>query len=289
MEGELIRAGDTRLHVVRRGDGALPLIVLHGGPGLDHTEFGHWLDPLGDDCTLLLVDQRAQGRSDPAPPETWTVGHLAADVGALAAALSLERYAVLGHSFGAFVALRHAVEAPRGPAATIVSAGVPAARFLEPVGDALAAFEPADLRAQVVDSWRREAHARSPVDVERIMADQLPFHFADPRDPRIADLLDAMREGRYAPEVLAAAADVPGDELDLEDRLGEVGHPLLVLAGRHDRICTVAAAEAIAGGVPGAELCVLEHSAHMGFVEEPEAYRDAVRRFLARAAAPSAA
>jgi pimeloyl-ACP methyl ester carboxylesterase len=82
---------------------------------------------------------------------------------------------------------------------------------------------------------------------------------------------------------------VPGDELDLEDRLGEVGHPLLVLAGRHDRICTVAAAEAMAAGIPGAELCVLEHSAHMGFVEEPDAYRDAVRRFLARAAAPSAA
>jgi proline iminopeptidase len=289
MEGELVQAGDTRLHVVRRGHGPLPLVVLHGGPGLDHTEFGHWLDPLGDDCTLLLVDQRSQGRSDTAPPETWTIGHLAADVGALAAALGLGRYAVLGHSFGAFVALRHAVEAPHGPAATIVSAGVPAGRFLEAVGEALARFEPAELRAQVVDSWHREAHARSPVDVERIMADQLPFHFADPRDPRIGDLLAAMREGRYSPEVLAAAADLPGDELDLEDRLAEVAHPVLVLAGRHDRICTVAAAEATAAGIPGAELCVLEHSAHMGFVEEPEAYRDVVRGFLARAAAPSPA
>ena len=284
MEGELVQAGDTRLHVVRRGDGPLPLIVLHGGPGLDHTEFGHWLDPLGDDCTLVLVDQRAQGRSDPAPPETWTIGHLAADVGVLAAALGFDRYAVLGHSFGAFVALRHAVEAPQAPVATIVSAGVPAARFLESVGEALASFEPAELREQVIDSWRREAHARSPVDVERILADQLPFHFADPRDPRIADLLAAMREGRYTPEVLAAAADLPGDELDLEDRLHEVARPLLALVGRHDRICGVAAAEAIVAGVPGAELYVLEHSAHMGFVEEPEAYRDAVRGFLAAAA-----
>jgi proline iminopeptidase len=270
--------------VVRRGDGPLPLIVLHGGPGLDHTEFGHWLDPLGDDCTLLLVDQRAQGRSDAAPPETWTIGHLAADVGAVAAGLGLERYAVLGHSYGAFVALRHAVESPRGPVATVVSAGVAAARHMEVVDDALARFEPAELRGQVIDSWRREAQARSPIDVERIMADQLPFHFADPHDARIGDLLAAMREGRYTPEVLAAAADAPGDELDLEDRLGDIAHPLLVLAGRHDRVCTLTAAEAIAAGVPGAELCVLEHSAHMGFVEEPDAYRDAVRGFLARAA-----
>jgi proline iminopeptidase len=289
VDGELIRAGDTRLHVVRRGDGPLPLIVLHGGPGLDHTEFGHWLDTLGDACTLLLVDQRSQGRSDPAPPETWTIGHLAADVGALAEGLGLERYAVLGHSFGAFVALRHAVEAPRGPVATVVSAGVPAACYLEAVDEALARFEPAELRGQVIDSWRREGLARSPIDVDRIMVDQLPFHFADPHDPRIGDLLAAMREGRYTPEVLAASADAPAGELDLEDRLGEVAHPMLVLAGRHDRVCTLTAAEAIAAGVPGAELRVLEHSAHMGFVEEPDAYRDAVRGFLARAAAPTAA
>jgi proline iminopeptidase len=285
MEGELIRAGDTRLHVVRRGGGALPLIVLHGGPGLDHTEFGHWLDPLGDDCTLLLVDQRAQGRSDPAPPETWTVGHLAADVGALAAALGLERYAVLGHSFGAFVALRHAVEAPRGPAATIVSAGVPAARFLEPVGDALAAFEPADLRAQVVDSWRREAQARSPVDVERIMADQLPFHFADPRDPRIDELRAAMGDAVYGPDVLRAAATEDYGAIAVEDRLAGVAHPVLVLAGRHDRTCPVPAAEAMAAGLPDAELVVFEHSGHMTFVEENDAYVGAVRDFLERRAA----
>src|SRR3954466_2131504 len=59
----LVDAGDTRLHVVERGTGDLALIALHGGPGLDHTMFGHWLDPEGDEYRLLLVDERAQGRS----------------------------------------------------------------------------------------------------------------------------------------------------------------------------------------------------------------------------------
>src|ERR671938_875200 len=103
----LIDIGDTKLNVEERGAGALPLIVLHGGPGLDHTMFGSWLDPLGDEVRLLLVDERAQGRSDPAPPETWTLAQHARDVEALAGALGLERYAVLGHSFGAFIALQH--------------------------------------------------------------------------------------------------------------------------------------------------------------------------------------
>ena len=68
----LVDVGDTRLHVEERGGGDPALIVLHGGPGLDHTMFGRWLDPLGERVRLLLVDERRHGRSDRAPPETWT-------------------------------------------------------------------------------------------------------------------------------------------------------------------------------------------------------------------------
>src|SRR3954470_18520230 len=103
----LVDVGDTRLYVEERGSGSLPLVVLHGGPGLDHTMFGPYLDALGDACRLLLVDQRAQGRSERCDPSTWTLEQMAADVSALAAALQLDRYAVLGHSFGAFAALQH--------------------------------------------------------------------------------------------------------------------------------------------------------------------------------------
>jgi proline iminopeptidase len=53
-----------------------------------------------------------------------------------------------------------------------------------------------------------------------------------------------------------------------------------VLAGRHDRTCPVAAAEAIAAGIPNSELVMFEHSGHMTFVEENAAYLAAVRRFL---------
>src|SRR6185437_14625147 len=63
--GRLVQAGDTRLFVLERGDGPLPLFVLHGGPGCDHTMFGHHLDGLGAVCRLLFVDLRSQGRSDP--------------------------------------------------------------------------------------------------------------------------------------------------------------------------------------------------------------------------------
>src|SRR6478672_9952607 len=124
--GTSVRIDDCSLWVVERGpaDG-LPLILLHGGPGLDHHEFADYLDPVCDDgVRLLLVDQRAQGRSEPTPPGTWTLERMAQDVIMLALALKLPRYAVLGHSYGAFVALQNAVDYPGQALATVVSGGV---------------------------------------------------------------------------------------------------------------------------------------------------------------------
>jgi proline iminopeptidase len=281
----LIDVGDTRLHVTERGSGALPLFVLHGGPGLDHTMFGSYLDALGDVCRLLLVDERSTGRSEPSAPETWTLERHAADIEALAAALGLDGYAVLGHSYGALIALQHAVDYSGRPVATIVSSGVPDARFLEQVQHELDTFEPIELREQVTASWAREAEARTQEDMAAIMADQTPFHFADPRDPRIDELLAAMSDARYGPDVLRAAATGDYGGIAVEERLGDITHPVLVLAGRHDRTCSIPAAQATADRVPGAELVILEHSGHMTYVEENEAYVAAVREFLSRATA----
>lgn len=289
MEGHLVEAGDTSLYVVERGAGATPLVILHGGPGLDHTEFGDHLDGLADVCRLVLVDLRSQGRSRPAPRETWTVGQMAADIEALAETLELERYAVLGHSFGAFVALQHAVDFPGRPAASIISSGVPAARFLSHVDENLATFEPPELRDQVTSSWAREADARTQADCRSILSDQLPFHFRDPRDPRMEQVRTELGAMVFAPDVLRDAARADYGGIEVEDRLGEVTHPVLVLAGRYDRACSVAAAQAIAEGIPNAELVVFEDSAHMAFIEEQDAYVAAVREFLTRRApAPQA-
>ena len=281
----LIDVGDTRLHVTERGGGELALFILHGGPGLDHTMFGSYLDALGDRCRLLLVDERGTGRSEPSAPETWGLTHHAADIEAMAATLALERYAVLGHSYGAFIALQHAVDFPGRPAATIVSSGIPDSRFLAHVERQLAAFEPVELREQVQASWAAEAHAHTQEEVAALLADQLPFHFADPRDPRIDDMRAALGDAVYGPDVLRAAATEDYGAIALEDRLADVAHPVLVLAGRHDRTCPVPAAEAMAAGVPDAELVIFEHSGHMAFVEENDAYVAAVRDFLERRAA----
>jgi proline iminopeptidase len=281
--GSAIRIDDCSLWVVERGpaDG-FPLFVLHGGPGLDHHEFGDYLDPLTEDgIRLVLVDQRAQGRSERAPEITWTLERMGQDVIMLALALRLRRYAVLGHSYGAFVALQNAVDYPGQAVATIVSGGVPSVRFLEGVGAALETFEPVELREQVAASWEREASAATADDVAQLLHDQMPFHFRDPQDPRIAEYERRAEGAEYSADVLRHFATASYGGIDLEDRLGDVTQPVLVLAGRYDRACPVEASERMAELLPRADLHVFEESAHMTFVEEPESYLDVVGSFLA--------
>ena len=279
MAGEFVSVGDTRLYGDSRGDGP-PLIVLHGGPGLDHRSFGDYLDPLAHRFRLILVDQRSQGRSDRAPSSTWSLAQMAADVTALGENLGLDRYAVLGHSYGAFVALQHAVDFPGIPAATIVSSGVPSARFLEQVDANLASFEPVDLRRQVQRSWEVEKVVETAEQVAELLHDQMPFHFADPLDPRIPEFEARTTDAVFSPDVLRHFANLEYGAIDVEDRLPAVTHPVLVLAGRHDRVCSVPAAEAMATILPKAEMVVFERSGHMTFVEENERYLEVVGAFL---------
>lgn len=266
-----------------RGSG-YPLLILHGGPGaVDHRFFGNYLDPLCDHYRLILVDARSQGRSEPAPQATWSFGQFVQDVSAVARAMKLRRYAVSGHSYGAFVALQHAVSFPGDAAQTIVSNVVPSMRFLwEHVERSLREFKPAELREQVTASWEREKTAQTQEDVANLMHDQMAFHFANSYDPRIADFEKTAAPASYAPAVLRHLANQGYGPFDCEAELSGIKQPLLVLAGRYDRTCSIEAAEAIARAVPASELVIFERSGHVPFVEEQERYVEVVRKFLDR-------
>lgn len=281
MSGTRLSVNGTRLHVVERGGGP-SVIVLHGGPGLDHRAFGDYLDPLAARFRLLFVDQRGHGRSDPSEPEHWTLTQLAADVGALASALELDRYAVLGHSFGAFVALQHAVDTPSRAVATIVCAGVASTRHFSAIWDALDRLEPPPRRERVRAAMAREREVRTPTELRDVHAEQMPFFFADPDDPRIAAYEARSANTIRTPAVLRHYAARGYGGIEVEDQLSGAFGPMLVVAGRHDPICPVAGGEAIAAGAPDAELLVLERSGHFPFVEQPQEFLAAVERFLAQ-------
>src|SRR5437763_16877415 len=127
------------LNVEEVGSG-FPLIVLHGGPGLDHTMFRPYPDALGDEYRLLYVDERGQGRSQRVAHATLSLEVFARDVDLLAETLELDRFALLGHSFGAIIATYHATELGTATAYVISAGGDSSAPLDADVAAALEAL-----------------------------------------------------------------------------------------------------------------------------------------------------
>jgi proline iminopeptidase len=256
-----------------------PLIVLHGGPGLDHTELCPWLDPLADTFRLIYVDERGQGRSERVDPATLSLSRFAADVDGLAAALGLDRFALLGHSFGAFIALTHAVE--RGTATHYVLSGGTASMTKSgaEIRANLERFEPVALREQVTRSWDMESHVRTEEEARQLLAMQMPFHFATTTSEAYC-AYTAEDRTVYSPAVLAYFS-ANEYAIEFEDRLGAIARPTLIITGEHDRTCTPRAAAEMHAGIPRSELLIVPGAGHMAYVERPDVYLPAVRRFFA--------
>ncbi len=66
---------------------------------------------------------------------------------------------------------------------------------------------------------------------------------------------------------------------EVEDRLGRVPQAALVLAERHDRICSLAKAECIAARLPKTRPHIFERSGHMTFAEQDPVFQAVLRAF----------
>src|ERR671924_371536 len=207
-----------------------PLVVLHGGPGMDHSMFRPWLDPLGDAFRLLYVDGRSQGRSERVDPAALSVEAFARDVDLLAEALGLERFALLGHSFGAIVTTWHAIEL--GTAASyVISGGADETNAM--LADVEASLEALGERGRpIADSWEVETEE----ELAELMRVQMPFHFEGEVPPGYGE------DTVYSPEVLRHFARNGYGDFDYRPRLGRVTRPTLVVVGERDRTTTLRAA-----------------------------------------------
>lgn len=185
----LIDIGGVRLFVDTAGsqwvaDGrelrARPaLLLLHGGPGFDHSLLKSTIGPaLADFAFVIYLDMRGHGRSDDGPTDHWTLATWAADVHRLVQTLGLVRPAVLGVSFGAFVALKYAALFPSEPAATVAVS--PMARLRrELILDKFEELGGADVRAVA----ERDLDHPSPETTEAWMRICLPSPSVVPSRP----------------------------------------------------------------------------------------------------------
>lgn len=256
------------------------LLVLHGGPGADHSYFKPWLDPLTDAAQLIYVDHRGNGRSQRTGPSTYTIGQMADDLEALRQLLGLGRVQVLGHSFGGMVALTYALRHPASLEALVACTTTPSYGFRSEawaIAERTATPEQLSVLPTLFDGklTTDEEH-------EEWWRVCLPLYFHRPDDRICAELL-----GRERPQLEVVnhmmATQIP--RFDVVAGLPSIDVPTLVIAGRHDWVTPVSQAEVIASGIPNARLAMFGNSGHFPFIEDHDEFIDVVGGFVAESAA----
>jgi len=252
-------------------------MVIHGGPGGDHSGFKPGLTPLTARMQLVYSDHRGQGRSDAGDPASYTLDENVEDMEALRRHLGLGPIVSIGTSYGGMVAMAHAARYP--DAVSHLSLIVTAAH-----GGFVA-------RAQAIVRERGTPEQQAVCETlwaGGFRTEEAMRHYYAVMGPMYARRFDpvAGEAGRaraiYSPDALNAAFGPDGflRRFDLRGELGRIRAPTLVLAGRHDWICPVEFSEEIARLIPGADLRVFEQSSHSIRGDEPEAMVDAILGFV---------
>ena len=260
----------AEVHVDAVGDGPTAL-VLHGGLGVDHTMY-RTLDPLADRMRLVYVDHRANGRST-GDAATATMQQWADDAARVADGVAPgEPVIVIGHSYGGFIAQEMMISHPGQVRAAVLLNTTP--------GQLGTGEAPAPEGPPVPEEFEELLSAMPEDDADLARSYERLAPVLLHRAPAAA-LGSAM-----AGTVFRAAAMARGYEVlaswSAVDRLGAVGCPVLVVAGRHDALTAWPQADRIAGRLADAEVVVLEHSGHMPWIDEPEVFFPVVTGWLER-------
>ena len=280
QEDGLIPVNGTRLFVHREGSGE-PAIVIHGGPVLDHSYLQPYLAPLGDELELIFYDQRLSGRSDGVVDSASVrLDTFVDDIEALREALGLGRVHLIAHSWGGLLAMKYAAAYPgqlrslvlldpmaptaalwreeeRALAASLLpqdTAGGGALRATE----AFSSGEPAAMEAVLRHSFRSQF-------LDRSLSEELVFHIEE-------DYLERSRQFGFMIDDLTT--------FDLTVALRDVEVPTLILYGELEPGARIGG-DAIAEAIPTAQRVAIPAAGHFPFVEQPEAFLEAVRAFLA--------
>jgi proline iminopeptidase len=271
---------DVSLHVETIGTGD-PLLLMHGGPGADMYTMLPFRK-LADRRRLILYDHRCNGRSTGAQ-ESMTWDNLTADADALREELGFDRWAVLGHSFGGYVALEYALRYPERLSHLIL---------LDSAGDAFwCRQKAADIAArrgfppEKVELVRRWFSGEfEPDEMLRIFM-RIGGAYSYKSGPSFVwqTALEAAHgawRSKLRPEALIFAGRHLLDGWSVMDRLGEITTPTLVMGGREDFVNPPEHQAQLAGGIPGARLHIVERAGHNPHSEQTDEVMSAVLEFL---------
>jgi len=260
VPGEVAVAGGT-IPITMAGEGA-PVILLHGWT-LDHRMWTPQIAGLAGEHLLVMPDRRGCGRST-APPD---LAREAEDVIAIADFLGFDRFALVGLSRGAVVALDTARRHGSRITGLAVS-GAPLPALVE--------------REEVIDLDHFRALVEAG-DMAAFRAEWAAHPLMQTRTPEARTLAAAMLAD-YDGRDLVFPTEAPGFP---REALAMLPMPVLAMTGEHDTPWRRACAAALAAAAPRASHALIPGAGHLANADNPAAFNAAVARFLRSCAPPS--
>lgn len=255
------------------GDGT-PLMLMHGGLGLDHTWFRPWFDTLADRAQVIYYDHRGNGRSerladfDGITHQTWVD-----DADALRQHLGIERMVLFGHSYGSFLAQEYALRHQDRLSGLILCSAAPVIDYMDLLQQRAAAREMPEALSALGEAFSRPMVDDN--DFEQTWNRVLPLYFKN-------EVPEGLGEGASFSGAAWNHVNtncLPG--FNVLDRLGSIRTPTLILTGVEDWTTPpVEGGQRIHEAIPGSDFVLFENSAHYPFVEEPDRFFSVVNEWL---------
>ena len=273
---------DVSLFVRTMGDG-YPIVLMHGGPGLDHTTL-LGLAPLARDYQLVYYDHRCNGRSS-GDVATMTWHNLTADADALRDTLGFDKWIVLGQSFGGQVALMYALRYPDRVSQLILMDTAADNRWA--AENAPNVLAKRGYRASTVAAARR--FYAGDIAPEKVGITAMRFLGAYFHHIRVRDLPAMITGGlrmKRRPQAHVVGFSKLLKDWSVMDRLSDIDTPTLVVAGRDDFLFPPESQAMLADRLPNARLEIIERAGHNPQDENPRAVIEVIREFLTYHHAP---
>ena len=257
------------------------LLLLHGGPGFDHSIYKPAYSALADVAQVIYLDHRGNGRSEDGPQADWTLAQWGDDVRTFCDVLGIANPIILGASFGGMVALAYATRHPGHPSKLVlISTAAAGGEYLERRVELFERFGGPEVGALARRRFLEvEGHPdMASLDAWRRLA--FPLYTRTPRDP------DMARRAVSRSEALQWFTRPGGEShtFNMFPDLGRICCPTLVMGGEDDPIHPIESQADIAAALPP-HLVQFErfpNCRHAVIPDAPERALAAIRKFIAR-------